>query len=828
MTTNRLAFVGDSLVAGTVGSFNSWVSQVREMLADLAGIGPLVSSGFIPAALSCDPWTYAGAWSSPATTDAWFKGWYALSGGGFPTFKYGAGSSKTLTLTLGATYRYPTNGLRLYFVDYTSGGNWSYRVNGGTWTNHGVTLANDNSIKSVDIVNSFASGDVIDIRGANSAGTSAGCAVIGHEMFYLAPGTSGLIVDNLGINGGLFNHACAATSGDPLAMLDILQPNLGVILSGPVNDVTLVGNTATYNTDLNTFYNRAHTYAPVGIVNQYEWSTNTSTQASYRAQAKTTAAAWSTPGKVKDIYDDLVALGITGYAATNAQGFIYDGTHPSQAGHSWIAERVYWFVRTQFLSVAANTDAFTLGTSVLGGPQLLAGAPGRSSARDTAGGTDTAARTAVLTASDTAGGTDSVSYIKSFAHLASDTAGGIDVAGRTTVTAFRLAASPLGGRDQLGGKTSVAAAPMALDTAGGTDVASAVRVFARSASDTAGGTDSASRTFILARTASDTAGGTDAIARAVVFSRSASDTAGGTDSSTDARVFARTSSDTAGGTDAASRVDAFARSVSDTAGGTDVATASWALLRSTSDTAGGSDTSTATRIFARSTSDTAGGTDSSSAARVFARSISDTAGGTDSSSANRIFARSSSDAAGGTDAATARWALLRSSSDTAGGTDIPTAVRAFARSGSDTAGGTDTATSARVAVRSTSDAAGGTDAATARWALIRSSADTAGGTDAASPRRTIIRTAADTANGTDAASAVGGNVTHNASDAAGGTDVVSRTLRLVRSVTDAAGGTDAASAFSGTVASGVTRIRVTFKNDQRVTFRSNQRATLSA
>lgn len=382
---NQLVLCGDSLTQGTVGGGafaaggpatscggqGSWAELLADRLANIVGLGPLISSGFRGTHLGTIiggphnngnvEWIYAGSWTGVESTDAFDKAPY----GGAPfgtsyVSSYASGSGNTATWYKPASWR-PIVGFAIYWVDYTSGGNWSYKIDGGAATAMGQTLANDNKLCKFYVASSVTTS--VEIKAATTGGTSAGCLPIGIEVFYANPATtSGLIVHNLGINSTKLNSLVAATSGDRLAFFDQVKlgtgspisnaPNIGTIVMH-INDV-LLASTSTWNTDLNTFYARVGSLGRVGILSYVEAKTasyNQTQQTNYRAQSVTTAAAWSTPGKVFSLYDWAANLGFTGNTACDTAGFfLTDLIHESQAGMLAYTDPIYWWVLTRILT----------------------------------------------------------------------------------------------------------------------------------------------------------------------------------------------------------------------------------------------------------------------------------------------------------------------------------------------------------------------------------------------------------------------------------------------------------------------------------------------
>lgn len=399
MTIAQFAVFGDSNPQGTgpagqsasiaQGGAGCWAELAFERLSTIRGLGPLVSSGLRGVWLAGVPggdteWSFTtggNAWSDTASTDAWDR----LFGKGV----YANGINKVATATLPTTYRSAV-GFAIYFMDYTGGGNWQYRINGGTWTNMGQTLAHDNLLAKFYVPSSLVAGSTVEVR-CYDGSADCGCALGGIEWFYLDPTTTtqGFIGHNCGVNAMKLNTLVAATSGDRMAFVDSVKidavhgggaitnrPNVGAVVDC-INDNQLA-NLTTWNNDLTTFNTRMAPLGKVGFISTWEISTAVYTavsQANYRAQTKTTAAALGVP--VKDLFDDYSSLGWTTNALLAGTGILNaDAIHASQAGHLDLADRVYWWVRTQLLTtIGPNLNPFRVGASGVGGTDGLGGMP---------------------------------------------------------------------------------------------------------------------------------------------------------------------------------------------------------------------------------------------------------------------------------------------------------------------------------------------------------------------------------------------------------------------------------------------------------------------
>lgn len=375
MTRSVFAVGGDSLAQGSVGfapwnlgGRGNWFDISMSMFGAIPGLGPRISSGirgvqlFQETQFEWDIPTYL-SWANPTSSDAFDKAIYNTALGGAVASYYGSGSTLVATAKVPAASP-PGVGYAIYFVDYTGGGDWSFRKNAASYASNGQTLQHNNDIVGFYVADAFVPGDHVDMRCATAAGVAAGFLPIGIEWFYLDPATTttGWIAHQHAMNGSKLHDLVASTSGDRMAIYDSVRlgtnlpfapsPNRGVVLIH-VNDWSAL-NLTQWNNDLTTFRNRVAPLGPVGFINPHEISTGSVSavnQASYRAQTKTTAAGFSPAAKVFDIYDAWSALGFTGNTAANSAGFMYsDLVHVSQAGHFDVASRLYWWIRTQFLS----------------------------------------------------------------------------------------------------------------------------------------------------------------------------------------------------------------------------------------------------------------------------------------------------------------------------------------------------------------------------------------------------------------------------------------------------------------------------------------------
>ncbi len=401
MSIKQFTFLGDSLTQGTwdgtssisQGGKGCWVELVAERLANISSIGPLVSAGFRGIWKGISPygkggleWSQSAGWTQVVTTNSfdkvpWGLGWYA------------SGSTKTVSYTVPTQWR-PIVGFAIDWIDYSGGGNWSYRVNGGAWTAMGQSLQNDDHYCRFYVSSAVQPGQTIDIRAADVSGSSVGCFPVGIHPFFMAPSTTdGLIVHNIAADGQTLHdltlpHGSGSggttTAGDRMAILDSVRLGTGSPIASTstigasimfINDVPDINNTSTWTTDLNTVHTRISALCTMGLLSPWEVDVALAPyadQASYRSQTKTSAAGYSPVVQVYDIFDAWNADGFGGQGAQNIalfnEGFIIklfgsNAVHEGQLGHLDLAARLYGWIRAQFFSSYAGVPSFTVAST---------------------------------------------------------------------------------------------------------------------------------------------------------------------------------------------------------------------------------------------------------------------------------------------------------------------------------------------------------------------------------------------------------------------------------------------------------------------------------
>ncbi len=278
----QIVFIGDSLTVGFQllgvsigqGGKGGWVELAAELLNDAPTVGPLLGTGIRPVSggwVSLTEWSFAGSWTAVTNSNAFDKMPYN-------SIKYANGATNIATFTVSTHWR-PAVGFCIYYIDYASGGNWQYRINGGSWTNMGQTILNDDKLAKFYVASAVSPGQTIDIRGFDG---TADCGVLpaGIELFYSDPrvATQGLIVHNLAVGGTFMSQLFPSAPADPLAFFDSVKlgtgspitnsPNSGTFIMH-INDVVF-NNVGQWATNHTSFYNRVSPLGPVGFISPWE------------------------------------------------------------------------------------------------------------------------------------------------------------------------------------------------------------------------------------------------------------------------------------------------------------------------------------------------------------------------------------------------------------------------------------------------------------------------------------------------------------------------------------------------------------------------------
>lgn len=180
-----------------------------------------------------DDWSFTtggNAWTAAGATDTWNVG--PLRGlNSFTAVMRANTAAKIATWTKPSWFTGDITSFKLGVVDGASSANFSYRIDGGSWTNVSHTWNQNNSLDEITISSAVTS--TVEIRGANAAGTA-----VTMYLVWLEPITgTGAVVHDMSASGeSLFGfertmlNPLTGEVGDGLAWVDVLQPKLTLIM----------------------------------------------------------------------------------------------------------------------------------------------------------------------------------------------------------------------------------------------------------------------------------------------------------------------------------------------------------------------------------------------------------------------------------------------------------------------------------------------------------------------------------------------------------------------------------------------------------------------
>lgn len=268
-------------------------------------------------------WTTAGSWTKSTNSDAWDK---APWGEAYTA----SGSSAVKTWTKSSEVTGTINRFELFVVDGASSANFSYRIDGGAWTNVSNTWNQNNSLDTITINSPVTS--TVEVRAANAAGTSVNVYLVGISVYFQA---GGLVVHNLGKRSDTIITFTRSTTGDWGAWLDLVQPDLVIIEDS--NHGVYINNPTEFAVDLNQLVDRVQAYADVVffVVPEQNNGRDVTMQSNYRQRMRDVAYQ-----RNATVFDLSFAWG--NYATASGNGLWYPpvGVHPSDTGHTDISTRI--------------------------------------------------------------------------------------------------------------------------------------------------------------------------------------------------------------------------------------------------------------------------------------------------------------------------------------------------------------------------------------------------------------------------------------------------------------------------------------------------------
>lgn len=322
--------VGEYDAGGTVPPFPRLLREKMRRRWGISGTGLLGTWR--------DEWSFTtggDAWTRSTLADAWGKSPYILAA-------TDNGTKRANTATQVATWTKPSwvtqsiTSFKIYVVDGPSSGNFSYRIDGGSWADVSHTWNQDNSLDIITISSAVSS--TVEVRGANAAGTSVTMYIVGMEFI---TGTGATLHDLSASAEGLFSTARSGNNADLNAWIDLIQPDLLIV--GYTNDMgSAVYDATRIQLDLQSIIDRQAPYGytvpmPFWGQDRIAYGDASSDPAWFAATAATYVnAAIASNNEYIDLYTRY-----GDYATVNALGYMADYLHPSDSGSIEIA-KVVW------------------------------------------------------------------------------------------------------------------------------------------------------------------------------------------------------------------------------------------------------------------------------------------------------------------------------------------------------------------------------------------------------------------------------------------------------------------------------------------------------
>jgi hypothetical protein len=252
-----LACIGDSITNDREMKLarveSNWVSQVTSALGEAAATP--VNAGFC--GLWHEEWTRTGSWrratrADPFDVAPFGQGWYS------------SGEHVDM-LTWTKPRGSHVGSFELFWCHAAGTGAWQYRVDGGAW--HSISLPPrppDARLHRVTVAQEVRA--QVQVRGYDGTAPCVANLVGIGVASAPRPGT-GPTVHNLGQAGQLLAEFCRPSAGDPLALLDVLQPHLAIVLFS--NDVRLEA-VDSFGARLRQVVERLQPYADVLVMAPFE------------------------------------------------------------------------------------------------------------------------------------------------------------------------------------------------------------------------------------------------------------------------------------------------------------------------------------------------------------------------------------------------------------------------------------------------------------------------------------------------------------------------------------------------------------------------------
>lgn len=260
----RVACIGDSITSAGAGhpSLNQGIVGWADTLAAVLGGNKGLDGGF--RGLWQKEWTKTGTWNGVTRADP-----YDVA-----PFEQALFSSATAIDRLTWTKPAATAVARfdLYWFHMPGTGDWQFRIDDGRWQRSSAHMAvPDNGLHRISVEQPITR--TLDVRGFDGAAPCI-APIAGISTTSGAGPGERAVVHKLAKSGDLLNRFSRESAGDPLALLDYLQPDLVTILFS--NDI-VHQRPELFGDPLRRLIERVKPYADVLVMAPFEQATQRST-----------------------------------------------------------------------------------------------------------------------------------------------------------------------------------------------------------------------------------------------------------------------------------------------------------------------------------------------------------------------------------------------------------------------------------------------------------------------------------------------------------------------------------------------------------------------
>ncbi len=295
---SKVACIGDSITSAGAGhpSLNRGIIGWADQLAAVLAGGQELDGGF--RGLWQEEWTQSGTWNGVTRADP-----YDVA-----PFEQALFSSATAIdrLTWNKPAATTVASFDLYWFHMPGTGDWQFRIDDGRWQRSGAPISPaDNALHKISVQQPIAR--TLDVRGFDGVAPCI-APIAGISTTAGASPAERAVVHKLAKSGDLLNRFSRESKGDPLALLDFLQPDLVTILFS--ND-TVHQRPELFGDPLRRLIERVAPYADVLVMAPFEQATQRSTADGTTIRGSNVLRSPSASFDKTDVWRRLAAPGIT-------------------------------------------------------------------------------------------------------------------------------------------------------------------------------------------------------------------------------------------------------------------------------------------------------------------------------------------------------------------------------------------------------------------------------------------------------------------------------------------------------------------------------------